>query len=74
MKTKSKLNQETILKIVEAILKVKGGRGYSTGTVYKTGEHKPLLGRSEYDDTDLEISPETRLDPVDISKAFKETR
>jgi len=63
------LSNLKILKIVEAILRIKGGRGYSAGTVYKSPEIKPLLGRSKYDVDEPQDTVDNR-DLVQVSRAF----
>ena len=56
--------------ILEAILKIRGGRGYSAGHPYKEKTFTPPLGKSEYEYPE-EHDEASIPDEVEISKAFK---
>lgn len=73
MKNKNLTIAELKRLVEEAIVNIKGGRGYSAGKPFKKHIYKPLYGKSEYDidDSDLHKS-HNDLGPVDISRAFKE--
>ena len=67
------ITKKDISAIVEAILKIKGGRGYSVGQPYKEFQGKPVYGLSDYHYENEEKESEDKS-PVEISKAFKGDR
>ena len=58
--------------LVESILKIKGGKGYSVGHPYKEFSVKPVYGKSEYsyEKENSKNIDDQKPQPVEISRAF----
>lgn len=65
-----KIKKKDFYKILEAVLKVRGGRGYSAGHPYKEFQGKQVYGQSEHH-YEKEAKEDTDQTPVEISRAFR---
>ena len=63
---------EKIKKIIEAILRIRSGRGYSAGHPIPINKPKPGLGKSNYEYEKIE--DESRIERVEVSRAFKKEK
>ena len=70
---------ELVLEEIERIVKVKGGRGFGAGSVYKPTGPRSALGKSfvEYEMEELDLAHQKKAydekqQKTKVSKAFKE--
>lgn len=70
---------ELVLEEIERIVKIKGGRGFGPGAVYKPAGPKSKLGKSfvEYEMEELDLAHQKKAydekqQKTKVSKAFKE--
>ena len=67
-----KITKQDFYKLLEAVLKVRGGRGYSVGHPYKEFQGRQPYGQSdhhyEYSKDKKELEEK---EPVEVSRAFK---
>jgi len=67
-----KITKKDLYKLLEAVLKVRGGRGYSVGHPYKEFQGKQVYGQSDHHYEHIKDEEELKdSDPVEISRAFK---
>ena len=60
---------QKITRLLESIVKIRGGRGYSAGHPHKTPETRPVYGKSRYDYDPEPITDESD-EPVEVSVAY----
>lgn len=66
----NKIIKELIRLVEDSNLKVRGGRGFSSGHPYQEKEIQPIYGKSEYDASQEETPVDNTQ--VKISKAYLE--